>query len=156
MLSKKRKKTRVLIRLHGCAGWYVPLLFAYGITPVFSWRGSYFICKQYFQMLLDFEWGIINWGSYMSGHFVWSLWNEPSASFINFILNDHECKILFIIWLFKLDFIILKVAIISTENATLSRMSLWRYMFALKCSVTCGHMIFMTWRYPLNNSDVIW
>ena len=39
-------------------------------------------------------------GSYTSGHFIWNLWNEPSASFINFIWNDHECKILFIIWQF--------------------------------------------------------
>ena len=38
--------------------------------------------------------------SYTSGHFIWNLWNEPSASFINFIWNDHECKILFIIWRF--------------------------------------------------------
>ena len=37
----------------------------------------------------------------MSGHFIWNLWNEPLASFINFIWNDHECKILFIIWPFK-------------------------------------------------------
>ena len=41
-----------------------------------------------------------NRGSYTRGHFIWNLWNEPSASFINFILNDHECKILFIIWPF--------------------------------------------------------
>ena len=39
-------------------------------------------------------------GSYTSGHFVWNLWNEPLASFINFIWNDHECKVLFIIWPF--------------------------------------------------------
>ena len=39
-------------------------------------------------------------GSYTSGHFIWNLWNEPSASFINFKWNGHECKILFIIWLF--------------------------------------------------------
>ena len=37
-------------------------------------------------------------------HFIWYLWNEPSASFINFTWNDHECKILFIIWLFKMGF----------------------------------------------------
>ena len=42
----------------------------------------------------------IYWGSYTSGHFIWNLWNEPLASFINFVLNDHECKILFIIWPF--------------------------------------------------------
>ena len=54
---------------------------------------------------------------------------------------------------FKLDFIVYKVDIISIENATLSRTSLWRYMYAPKCYVTCGLTIFMTWRYPLNNSE---
>ena len=42
-------------------------------------------------------------GSYTRGHFIWNLWNEPSASFINFIWNDHECKILF-----KMEFYRLK------------------------------------------------
>ena len=46
----------------------------------------------------------INRGSYTSGHFIWNLLNEPVASFINFIWNDHECKILFIIWPFKMGF----------------------------------------------------
>ena len=48
---------------------------------------------------------------------------------------------------FKLDFIFFKVDNISKENATLSlsRTSLWRYMYD-----------FMKWPYPLNNSDVIW
>ena len=56
---------------------------------------------------------------------------------------------------FKLDFIVFKVDIISIENATLLWTSLWSYMYTPKCYVTCGHMIFMTWCYPLNNSDVI-
>ena len=43
-------------------------------------------------------------GSYTSGHFIWIQWNEPSASFINFIWNSHECKILYIIWPFKMGF----------------------------------------------------
>ena len=90
-------------------------------------------------------------GSYTSGHFIWNLWNEPLASFINFVWNDHECKILFIIWLFKWDFIALKVEIISIENITLSRTASWRYAPVTKCYVTCGHTIFMTWRYPLKN-----
>ena len=54
---------------------------------------------------------------------------------------------------FKLDFIVFKVDI--TRNVALSRTSLWRYTYAPKCYVTCGHNIFMTWRYPLKNSDVI-
>ena len=32
----------------------------------------------------------------------------------------------------------------------------WCYAYAPKCYYTCGHIIFMTWRYPLKNSDVIW
>ena len=36
---------------------------------------------------------------------------------------------------FKLDFMIFKVDIVSTENATLSQTSLWRYMYAPKCYV---------------------
>ena len=47
-------------------------------------------------------------GSYTSGHFIWNLWNSPKASFINFIWNDHACKILFIIWLFKWDCVTFK------------------------------------------------
>ena len=107
-------------------------------------------CSRMWRQHLEYRW------SYTRGHFIWNLWNEPLASFINFIWNDHSCKILFIIWPFKLDFIVFKVDIISIENATLSRTSLWRYMYAPKCYVTCDHNIFMTWRYPLNNSDVIW
>ena len=33
--------TKALIRLHRCAGWSAPLLFAYGIRQVFSWYGPY-------------------------------------------------------------------------------------------------------------------
>ena len=29
----------MLIRLHGCAGWSAPLLFAYGIRHIFAWPG---------------------------------------------------------------------------------------------------------------------
>ena len=56
----------------------------------------------------------------------------------------------------KLDFIVFKVDTISIQNNTLSRTSLWCYMYAPKCYVTCGHTIFMTWCYILKNSDVIW
>ena len=88
----------------------------------------------------------INRGSYTSGHFIWNLWNEPSASFINFIWNDHECKILLFIWLFEMCFIALKVYIISIENITLSPMASWHFAPVTKCYVTCDHTIFMTWR----------
>ena len=32
----------------------------------------------------------------------------------------------------------------------------WHYAFAPKCYYTCGHMIFMTRCYPLNNRKVTW
>ena len=51
----------------------------------------------------------INRGSYMSNHFIWNLLNKLLASLINFIWNDHLCKILFIIRPFKCDFIAFKV-----------------------------------------------
>ena len=44
---------------------------------------------------------------------------------------------------FKLDFIALKVDIISMENVTLSRTRSWRYAPVTKCYVTCGIRIFM-------------
>ena len=34
-----QRTTKVLIRLHRCAGWSAPLLFAYGIIHVFAWPG---------------------------------------------------------------------------------------------------------------------
>ena len=46
----------------------------------------------------------LNRGSSRSDHFIWNLWNKPFASFINFIWNDHECKILFIILPLKMRF----------------------------------------------------
>ena len=32
IILSKQRITKALIRLHGCAGWSVPLLFAYGIN----------------------------------------------------------------------------------------------------------------------------
>ena len=60
--------------------------------------------------------------SYTNGHFMLNLVNEPSASFVNFIWNDQECKILFIIWPFKWDFIALKWTLFQQENALLTCM----------------------------------
>ena len=37
----RQQTTKALIRLHGCAGWSVPLLFAYDIRHIFSWPSSY-------------------------------------------------------------------------------------------------------------------
>ena len=42
MLSRQWT-TKVLIKLCGCAGWSVPLLFAYDIRQVFSWQCSILI-----------------------------------------------------------------------------------------------------------------
>ena len=64
-------------------------------------------------------------GSYISGHFIWNLWNKPKASFINFIWNDHSCKNLFIIYnYFNCDLITFKVEIVSIETMALP---LWHY-----------------------------
>ena len=53
--------------------------------------------------------------SYTSGHFIWNLWNEPLVCFINFIRNDHECKILFIILPFKMNIISIRKRIVGTD-----------------------------------------
>ena len=39
IILSKQRKTKVLIRLCGCAGWSAPLLFVYGIRHIFSWPG---------------------------------------------------------------------------------------------------------------------
>ena len=54
--------------------------------------------------------------AYTSGLFIWNLWKEHSASFINFIRKDHERKILFIIWPLKLDFIAFQMDNISRRK----------------------------------------
>ena len=149
-----------LIRLGGCPGCSESSLGANVILLVWSWGGSKccfletkYAAHMYTSSLFFFFTFRTDRGSYTSGHFIWSLWNKILASFINFIWNDQECKILFTIWPFPTGFYcFLKW----TLHATLSRMSLWRYTYAPKCYVTCGHNIFMTWRYPLTNSDVIW
>ena len=88
-------------------------------------------------------------GSYTSGH--------SSARFINFIWNVHECKILFIIWAFKMGFYRFQNGLFfSLKTYCWHGRCQRRHAFAPKFYYTCGHTIFMTWCYPLNNSDVIW
>ena len=58
-------------------------------------------------------------------------------------MKYQEYKILFIMT--KLDFIALKVDIISIENVTLSQTASCRYVPVTKCYETCGHTSFMTW-----------
>ena len=43
MLLSKSRITKALIRLRGCAGWSVPVLFANARRPVFSRRGPFFL-----------------------------------------------------------------------------------------------------------------
>ena len=50
-LSKKRI-TKALIRLRGCAGWSVPVLFANPRRQVFSRRGPYIIAYFMFPLVL--------------------------------------------------------------------------------------------------------
>ena len=99
----------------------------------------------------------INRGYYTRGHFIWNLSNEHSASLINFIWNDHECNIQFIIWLskgscfaFKVDIISMKQCIIVTDVVMMLLVP------AESVNTRVVITLFMTWRYPLNNSDVIW
>ena len=59
----------------------------------------------------------------------------------------------FIIWPFKYDFIAFKVFFIEKWHCCKRRhISCFRW----KYYVTCGLTLFMTWHYPLNNSNVIW
>ena len=39
IILSKQQTAKVLIRLHRCAGWSAPLLFAYGIRHIFAWPG---------------------------------------------------------------------------------------------------------------------
>ena len=94
---------KILIRLGWCPGWSESLLSAKTILLVLSCCDSYCSYHQRKDACYTapftsiFIYIPINRGPYTSGHFIWNLWNEPSAGFINFIWNAHECKILFII-----------------------------------------------------------
>ena len=93
----------------------------------------------------------------MSGHIMWNLLNEPSGSLIKFIENDHECKILFIIWPFNIGFYhLINAQYFKKETHYWHGRCQWRYVYVPMCYYTCGHTIFMTRRYPLNNNDVMW
>ena len=76
---------------------------------------------------------------YIEDHFIWKL-NEPSASLINFIWNDHSCKILFIIWPFQYDFIAFKVCSFQWKKLHYChRHRHYITCFHQKCYVTCGY-----------------
>ena len=109
--------------------------------------------------------------SYTRGNFIWNLWNEPSAHFINFIRNAHKCKILiiiwpsimkfiafkilFIIWPIKLGFIAFKMNIILITKGTVDTNAVNDITHTLQNVITCGHTI-LTRHYPLHNRNVIW
>ena len=133
-----RHRTRSLVR----PLWSAPLLFALPKTD-FLVTHSIFPCLLKWKIEGKNNKHVLerNGGYYKSGHIIWNLSNEPSASLINFIWNDHSCNILFIIWHLKKHFIAFKVDIISTKYALLSRMSPWRYLFPRKCYVTRVHNI---------------
>ena len=46
MILSKKRITKALIRLRGCAGWSAPVLFASPRRQVFSRRGPYSIVKS--------------------------------------------------------------------------------------------------------------
>ena len=74
-------------------------------------------------------------GSYPSGHFIWNLWNKPSATFIHFIWNDHSCVILFIAYgPLKWDFIAFKMILFQYENA------FWTWTFSMTLRV-CAEVL---------------
>ena len=46
IILPKQRTTKALTRLRGCAGWSVPLLFAYDIRHIFSWPGSHVLSRE--------------------------------------------------------------------------------------------------------------
>ena len=59
-ILSKQWTTNVLIRLRGCAGWSVPLLFAYDIRHVCAWSGPFNNVSRIF--LEAVEWYLVNLG----------------------------------------------------------------------------------------------
>ena len=126
--------------------------------------------EQSWKFQLNWE-GLQYRGSYTSGHFIWNLLNEPLASFINFIWNDHSCKFPFIIWPYihewpfhikfmkqafdhSCKFLFIKWPFemgfhrLQSEHYVKRKTHCWHgccqwcYMFAPKCYYTCGLSIF--------------
>ena len=92
------RTAKTLIRLGGCPGCNFDRDISSSLrwAQLSSWGGSkcFFLESKYaghihfITFCFTFR---IDRGSYTRGHFTWNLWNEPSASFINFIWNDHVC-----------------------------------------------------------------
>ena len=66
----RQRTTKALIRLRRCAGWSVPLLFAYGIKHIFSWPGSF---SNNIWILGEWE------GCYGSGETVSKVWKPVKS-----------------------------------------------------------------------------
>ena len=47
IILSRQRKTKVLIRLHGCAGWSAPLLFAYGINRFSHKVAQFYMTKRW-------------------------------------------------------------------------------------------------------------
>ena len=66
-------------------------------------------------------------------------------------------EFLFIIWPFKTGYYCLQNELyFNKKTHGWHGRGQWYYVYAPKCYYTCGYTIFMTRRYPLNNSCVIW
>ena len=98
----------------------------------------------------------IDRGSYTSGHFMWNLWSEPSASFINSYKMTTSEKLclsydpLNEILSFSNEHNFIRTRIVNKDVVNDVK---W---LCKKWYNTCGHIIFMPWRYQLNKHDVIW
>ena len=86
----------------------------------------------------DLSYISINIASFIRGHFIWNLWNEPSANLIKFIWNDHAYKNLFSIWLLNVLYDKLAVitdSVMGLHASTQALCNLWSYHFY---DVTCS------------------
>ena len=82
-----------------------------------------------------------------------------SASFINFIRNDHKCKILFIMFIigpFKMGYTHPQNDhYFRKKHPLLTRPLSMTLRLRAKVLLHVCSYDFMTWRYPLNDSDII-
>ena len=90
----------------------------------------------------------ILWIIHAEKYFVGSVYIEDLT---RVVISYHVCKILFIIWSFKIGFYCLQNEYyFNMKTYCWHGRCQWRYVFAPKCYYTCSHTIFMTRRYPLN------
>ena len=136
---------------------HVPLKFnCYTCNTISKWiapRVKFKVALQFFQSsfvcVFLKHFAVCFWlfgyrGSYTHGHFIWNLWKKPVTSFINSIWNDHNCKILFIIGLFKKWFL---VESISIENIVMDGIMTIRASNQASCDVLSYNIYDMTLRH---------